>query len=240
MSTQMLIYEKATPISKHKHKSWSVEVGNDFSYTKGLSAVPLLAAEFLVASREYPIAFTRSGETVQPVVVVGMRQGENLFLNADNSWSANYLPAFLRRYPFVFARSEDGSTYTLCVDEGYEGFNESGKGERLFAEDGEVSPYVARVLQFLKSFQEQHSRSRLLCQRLDEFDLLESKTAKWTSPKGETASLTGFEIVNREKLRALPPKVLGNMVKTGEMELIHAHLASIANFKEIESKLGDR
>ena len=90
------------------------------------------------------------------------------------------------------------------------------------------------------SFEEQHSRSRLLCQRLDEFDLLESKSAKWTSPKGETVTLSGFELVNREKLRALPPKVLGNMVKTGEMELIHAHLASIANFQDIESKLGTR
>ncbi len=194
-------------------------------------------AEFLPVAREYPIVFNRTNDSVQPLILLGMRDKENLFLDDTNQWSGEYIPAFLRRYPFVFGRSQDGKTLTLCIDENYAGFNQEGKGERLFTDDGEITPYVKNVLQFLQNFEPEHTRTQAFCRKLDELDLFESHNAVWTSPSGEKTSLTGFLCINRKKLQELPPKVLSGMIGSGEMDLIYAHLFSLTNFKGIQKKL---
>lgn len=237
MSTQLLIYGNAIPLSKARHANWSVEVGRDFGYTKSLNALPVLAAEFIAAAREYPIVFSQANDSMQPVVLLSMRGEENLFLDSANQWTAEYLPAFLRRYPFVFSRSDDGKTFTLCVDEAFSGFNQSGKGERLFGDDGAITPYVNNVLQFLQTFQVEHARTQAFCKKLDELDLFETQNAVWSGPNGEKVALTGFKCVNREKLKSVPPKMLAAMIGTGEMDLLYAHLFSLNNFNRFKSKM---
>lgn len=237
MSTQLLIYENTIPLSKERHAGWFVEVGADFGYTKSLNALPLLAAEFVAASREYPVVFSQAGDVIQPVVLLGMRGQENLYLDQANHWTAQYIPAFLRRYPFVFSRSEDGKTFTLCIDESFSGFNQKGKGQPLFGEDGAISPYVNNVLQFLQDFQAEHAKTQAFCKKLDEFELFQSQNAVWTGPSGEKVALTGFNTIDRAKLQAMPPKVLSGMVGTGELDLIYAHLHSLSNFNGFKNKM---
>lgn len=238
MSTQLLIYEKAIPLNKDQHADWSVEVKEDFAFTKGLNALPLLTAEFLKASREYPIVFSKNGDSIQPVVALGLRNEENLYLDDSGKWLAKYTPAFLRRYPFVFAMSEDGKTYTLCIDESFPGFNQDGKGQPLFTE-GEPSQYVNNILQFLQSFQAEQAQTQALCQKLDEFDLFEASNAVLTKPDGEKFALTGFLCISRAKLKELPPKVLAGMIDRGEMDLIYAHLLSLDNFNWFKERLAE-
>lgn len=238
MSNQLLIYENATALSKDRHAKHSIEVDTNYSYAKSLNALPVLAAEFIAAAREYPIVFSRAAdEHIQPVVLLSLRGDENLFLDGNGGWTASYVPAFLRRYPFVFSRSPDGTTFTLCIDEAYKGFNSEGKGERLFADGGEPTPYVQNVLQFLQSFQAEHNRTQEFCKKLDELDLFESQNAVWTSPSGEKVALTGFMSVSRDKLASVPPKMLAGMVANGEMDWLYAHLLSQNNFNLFKEKL---
>lgn len=238
MSSQLLIYENAVALSKERHAKHSVEVDTNYAYTKKLNALPILAAEFVAASKEYPIVFSKAGDNViQPVVLLSLRGEENLFLDKDGNWTANYVPAFLRRYPFVFSRSEDGTTFTLCVDEAYKGVNTEGKGERFFTDAGEPTPYVNNVLQFLQSFQAEHNRTQEFCKKLEELELFETQNAVWTSPTGEKVALTGFMCVTREKLEKVPPKMLSGMVGNGEMDWLYAHLLSLHNFNLFKEKL---
>jgi hypothetical protein len=239
MSTQLLIYGSAVAISRERHAKWSVEVGANYQFTRNLNALPVLAAEFIAAAREYPIVFSKMADAIQPVVLLSMRGEENLFLDESNQWTAEYVPAFLRRYPFVFSRSEDGKSFTLCIDEAYGGFNQEGKGERLFSDDGAVTPYVSNVLQFLQTFQVEHAKTQAFCRKLDELELLESQNAVWTGPKGEKVALTGFMCVSREKLKAVPPKMLAGMIASGEMDLLYAHLLSLSNFDRFKGKMAN-
>lgn len=237
MSTQLLIYENVVPLSKQRHADWSVEVGKSFSFTRDLNALPLLAAEFGPAHREYPIVFRKVNEQIQPACLLGMREKENLYLTDSEGWSAEYLPAFLRRYPFVFARSQVGKTFTLCIDEAHPGFNQEGDGERLFDQDGEPTPYVKNVLSFLQNFQADQARTQAFCRKLDELEVFEAKNAIWNNPKGEKVALTGMLCVDRKKLTSLPPKVLAGMIESGEMDLIYAHLWSLHNFERFKEGL---
>jgi hypothetical protein len=237
MATQLLIYESAVPVSSARHGNWSIEAGGDFAFSKAVNSVPLMAVEFPHACPEYPIVFAGSGKNMVPAVIIGLRGDENLFLTGEGGWDAKYVPAFIRRYPFVFSTSEDGNTFTLCIDESFPGFNQDGRGERLFAEDGKPTAYVERVLDFLKEYQLQFRRTQLFCEKLAKLELLEPMQAQVTTGAGEKSSLTGFMAVSREKLKGLSGEALAELAKTDELELLYLHLQSMRNFNALKDRM---
>jgi len=237
MGKQLLIYETAVPVSSARHAKYAVDVGHSYAFSAGINAVPLMAVEILRAATEYAVVFTGDGEDIMPAVVLGVKGEQNLYLGPDGEWKAKYIPAFIRRYPFVFSASADSKTLTLCVDEAYPGLNTEGKGQRLFAEDGRPSPYVDQVLKFLQEYQAHFVRTQAFGRRLKEYDLLEPMQAKVTTPGGKVLSLTGFTAVSRSKLRALSGEQLTALAKTDELELLYLHLYSMRNFNDVKDRL---
>ena len=153
MSKTLLIYERAVPVNQARHAKSGVKAGDDYGFASDVNSMPLLAQEFRDAMREYPIVFAGTEENVMPAVLLGFGEHENLFVDEAGKWDANYVPAFARRYPYVFSSSDDGKTLTLCIDEDYSGFNDDGDGERLFDDDGEQTPYLKKVLDFQTNFE---------------------------------------------------------------------------------------
>lgn len=237
MSTQLLIYETAYPVSSRRHGKWSVEGGSSYAFCKQVNSVPLMGVEFPAAAGEYAIVFAGSEDSIMPVVILGMRGQENVYLDADGKWQARYIPAFIRRYPFVFSSNDTGKTLTLCIDEAFAGCNQEGRGERLFTDDGKATPYVDNVLQFLQNYQAQFQRTQAFCKKLKQLDLLEPMQANVTLPGGERLSLTGFMAVERKRLKALSGETLSELVRTDELELIYLHLESIRNFSSMRERL---
>ena len=72
MSTQLLIYETAVPVSPARHSKCSVEV-KDYSFARNVNAVPIVAAEFPFAAAEYTIVFAGTAEDIMPAVILGVR-----------------------------------------------------------------------------------------------------------------------------------------------------------------------
>ena len=237
MAKQLLIYESAHPVNPGRHGGVSIEPGTNYAFSSGVNAVPLMAIEFPRASAEYAIVFTTEGEAVMPAVVLGIRNEQNLYLSADAQWKADYIPAFIRRYPFVFSSNTDGQTLTLCIDESHPGVNREGRGAALFGADGKPTPYVEKVLDFLKDYQSHFERTRQFGRRLKELDLLEPMQANVTTPKGDKLTLGGFLAVSRDKLRALDGDVLQQLAKNDELELLYMHLASMRNFNQVKDRL---
>ena len=236
MATQLLIYETAVRATFQRHGQWSVEVGNDYSFSRNVNALPLTAVEFPRAAAEYAIVFADGAEVPMPAAILGLRAKENLYLSKENQWQAKYIPAFARRYPFVFSLTNDGKTFMLCIDEAFSGFNQQGRGQRLFGDDGKPAPYTENVLKFLQEYEAQFARTQAFCRKLKELDLLEPMQAQVTVPTGEKMSLTGFLVVSRAKLRALSPDNLAGLVKTDELELLYLHLYSMRNFNELKDR----
>lgn len=237
MSTQLLIYETVFPVSSRNHGKWSVEAQPSYAFSRKVNSVPLMAVEFPVAASEYAIVFAGDDKAIVPVVILGMRGNENVYLDSHGAWQAKYIPAFIRRYPFVFSSDADNKTLTLCIDEAYQGCNQEGRGERLFTDDGKPTPYVDNVLKFLQSYQAQFQRTQAFCRKLKELDLFEAMQAAVTLPDGEKLSLTGFMAIDRKKLKALSGEVLSELVRSDEMELIYLHLESIRNFASMRDRL---
>lgn len=229
MSTQLLFYKQAVPVSKEQHAGYSIDTAQNYSFASGINSVPLTTTEFPFAARDYVIVFAGQ-ETPMPAVIVGIQQDKNLFVSDDGTWQGRYIPAFVRRYPFVFSSNEDHSRFTLCVDQEFQGLNEEGKGERLFDEQGEKTTYLDKMLEFLQEYQLQFQRTRAFCEKLKELDLFESMQAQISLPSGSQQSLTGFQVINRDRLKALDGDKLAELAKTDALELAYLHLQSLNNF----------
>ncbi|WP_395446239.1 SapC family protein (plasmid) [Aminobacter sp. UC22_36] len=238
MAKQLLIYERAVPVTRQAHGDLSVKVGSDFSYARHVNSVPLMAAEFAHAADEYTVVFAGQGEDIIPVVLLGVRDNENLFVDDKGSWGGKYVPAFLRRYPFVFSSDDDGANFTLCVDEEFEGCNRTGRGERLFDNDGERTQYLESVLGFLQAYQVQFHRTRGLTKRLNELGLFESMQARFTLRNRQVLTLSGFLAVNRERLKALSGEQLAELQAYDDLELIYLHLFSMRHLTSTAERIG--
>lgn len=233
MAKQLLFYEQVVPISKEKHGNLSVKTGDNYHFAKVANAIPVTLGEFAPASLEYPLVFVENENSLMPVMVIGLQAEQNLYVNEDGEWQGKYIPAFVRRYPFVFALSDDQKTFTLCIDESFSGCNENGRGERLFDAEGEETQYLKNVLNFLKNYQTQFQATEQFSKKLQELELLEQMQMQFNSGEEQTASLSGFFAVSREKLKQLTGEQLAELMQLGWLELIYLHLQSINNFSNL-------
>lgn len=231
MPKQLLLYELPTPVTPQRHGDWSVGPGTRYRFAAGVTAVPLMAAEFVQSAPHLPIVFSVEGETVLPVAVVGIKTGENLFVDTEGNWTAPVVPAFLRRYPFVFSTGADATTMTLCIDEAFEGIDRKGQsGERMFDDAGNRTPFLDNALNFVTGFQQEHNRSVAFGNRLRALGLLETGQAKLTLEDGAEQVVNGFMMVSREKLGQLGDAETLELARSGALELIHLHLLSLTGF----------
>jgi hypothetical protein len=229
MTKQLLYYEHAAPVSAQRHRDWSLVPRANYEFAGHSNWVPLAAGEFPAAAAEYAIVFAGSEGAVQPTAILGLRADENVYLDEQKRWNAKYIPAFVRRYPFVFSRSEDGKQFTLCIDEQYSGWNQEGRGKPLFDSNGEGTEFLKTMLGFVTDYQRQFDATLAFCRKLQDLDLLEPMTARFKLPSGKDAQLTGFMAIDRDKLKALPGDTLSELARTGELELIYVHLQSMRN-----------
>src|SRR6266542_4763611 len=123
-----MVYEAVMPCSRTRHGNWWLELGSDYHFARQLGLVPLLISEFANAVLEYAIVFSGSDNQLMPAVLQSLQPSGNPYVGPNGEWRANYVPAFLRRYPFLLASTDGGQTISLCLDESCSGSNHSGRG----------------------------------------------------------------------------------------------------------------
>ena len=244
MAKQLMIYDNIQPLSSDTHRNWSVQV-EDYSFVSHLISAPVLATEIPFASGEFPIVFSATsneGEYI-PLAIMGLKDGENLMLNEKSQFVTRYIPAFIRRYPFVLGGDKANDTMALCIDADSKAIVKDGsKGRRLFEESGEQSSHLKEVVEFLKDYQYRAEMTKVFCKRLHELDLLEPMQANITFKGREDANmnLTGFFVVKREKLKALSDADALDLFKKDGLELIYSHMQSLSNLNHLISKKSEK
>lgn len=244
MAKQLMIYDNIKPLSSEIHRDWAVSV-DDFSFASHLISAPVLATEIPLAAIEYPVVFSataKEGEFV-PLAIMGLKEGHNLFVDTKGKFAGRYLPAFIRRYPFVFGNANDSTTMTLCVDEDSKAICKDGtKGRRLFDETGEQTAYLKELVEFLKDYQYRAELTKAFCARLHELKLLEPMQAniKLSRNQEENLNLTGFYVVKREKLKALSDADLLDLFKKDGIELLYSHIQSLNNFNNLINRITEK
>lgn len=232
--SEMLFYQRVVALNDGAHADLRVSPVTDFRYAAKTNSVPLLGAEFADAAREYPIVFVRTGNSVVPAVLLGLRENENLFVGADGKWDGRYIPAYVRRYPFVPAQDAAGEL-VVCIDEAAACFG-TGKGEPLFAA-GKPSPQLDHAINFLRDFQQGVVATEAIVARIEALGLLRDADSLARLNDGREYRLNGLRVVDEAKLRALDRDVVMELFTSGALSLIHAHLISLGNLGRLVDRL---
>lgn len=234
-----LFYKKVVPLNKDVHGELYLEGIEGYLHTKETNSIYIAAIEFLQVSKEYPIVFAQGAdEKVFPVALLGVKKNENLFVDDKGNWTANYIPAYVRRYPFVLATPDDKeATFTVCIDESFPGFNTAKEGKPLFNEQGEQHDLLNQAVDFLRDYQSHVHLTTLFCENLSKLNILEPMQANMEFANGEKGALGGFMGVNRQKLKELKLAQLAELVKSDQLELIFAHLSSLQNLNGLMKRL---
>lgn len=236
----MLFYGNPVPLNNARHRNFRIGPAPDgFRFAGQTHSIPLMAVEFMEAAKEYPIVFAKAGETYLPVALVGLREKENLFIDANGRWEARYVPAFVRRYPFVLARGEPQGGMTVCIDEAFPGFSNE-TGDPLFDEQGAESQKLKDIIAFLNDFHAQGLRTDAFVKRLREHDLLTENSARVQLPDGQQFALAGLYAIDEQKLLKLDDATALEMFRSGEMALAYSHLISLSNIPRLADRLGRR
>ena len=228
-------YSDVTPLDSTAHRSLYFQQISDFSFAKKTQSVAIGAGEFFDCAVEFPIVFIRASHGVVPVALLGARPDENLFVADDGKWDSSYRPLFVQRYPFV-TLNEGGQRLSVGFDKGCANLQER-EGDRLLEDNGEPSEKFQGLLKFLDRAHGEFLRGEGLAKTLDEKKLLQPMSAQMSVDGGAQVELTGFEVVDINKLDAMSIGEQGLLAKTGELALIHAHLVSMRNFRKLLARL---
>lgn len=234
---EMMFYERVVPLNEQVHAGLKVRPAASFAYAAAVNSVPLLASEFFECAREYPIVFARGQSGPLPAVLLGLRESENLFVDGAGKWNARYVPAFVRRYPFVPANGPGGDLL-VCIDEASPCFS-STEGEALFA-DGKPTPQLEHAITFLREFHQAAASTEALGRRLEELGLLRQADSLARLNDGSQFRLNGLNVVDEAKLRALSKKAAQELFANGSLGAIYAHLISLGNLSGLVDRMSVR
>jgi hypothetical protein len=230
-------YKQIVPLMK-THRVQLVESGMAPPFSLNLHAVPLGASEFACALRDYPIVFQQrnSDGGFEAVVILGIQEGQNLFVMPDGRWDRRtYIPAYIRRYPFCVhtvrheSRPDERMIY---VDP----WSLADNGARLFDDSGVPLPHWVVIDRLLNEYEDELARVNRLAAVLHGLGVLTPFSLQANLFGGFTLSLKDLYRVDRNKLAALDVQPLRELIGSGDMELVYAHLLSQENFLRLMNR----
>jgi len=226
------MYKQPQIINEEQHKSKAVKEIRALPATKSMISLPLGFNEFYEACRDYPIFFAKDVDGKWFATALLGYKDNNLFVDDEGKWKPGcYIPAFIGRYPFILIKTDD-ENLSLAVDaDATEEINDANKQRAFFNEDGSVSEFSRLAMNFLLELNSVAQSTSEFIKDLENWELLEEKSANIVDKNGDTHVINGFFTVNEEKMAHLGEKKKADICKKGAMQLITAHLISLGNIK---------
>jgi hypothetical protein len=221
-----LFYKTVVPLDSNRHEALRISRPvRPLDYAREANVIPALVDEFELAMADMPIAYLPGAEYPSAVFVTGSAPGTNVYVTEDGLWNADYVPAYLRRYPFIIGDVSETES-VLCIDESYEGFGEA-EGERFFSDRGDQQDPLTNALTLAQSYRDAAVRTEAFCAMLRDMDLLQPATLDTTAPDGSKSVVHGLLIVNEDALSALSADNLYKLNHAGFLKAIYSQIASL-------------
>lgn len=223
-------YQQPTALDRELHKQLKLKPVTDVVFAEQSHVVPIVGIEFAEACLEYPIVFNKlDNNDWVALAVTGLADNENLFVNENKQWGGRYVPACIRRYPYILIDNGE-QPLGVAIDLAYPNVGEEvDEGEALFSDDGEPTPQLQSTMNFLSEFQTHVNGTLAMIQRLAEADVLVQSDLKVTLADGLSGGLSGAWVVDENRLRALPDITIAAWVRSGDLAVVYAHLLSLRN-----------
>ncbi len=229
-----LFFKDLVPLSSVEHATWKARPIESAPWLNDQHAVPLTVDEFASAQRNYPIIFS-SGNAPVPLALMGLNEGVNVFMGEDGRFTEQvYVPAYVRRYPFMLAKLRpDSDDLSVCFDPTAGAIGDFEEGDALF-EDGQPTEATKQILGFCEQFEQAGQRTQAFMKELLDNDLLmDGEMSVQPDPDKPPFVYRGFQMINEEKLRELRGDQLRKMNQSGLLPLVYAHLFSMSVMRDV-------
>ena len=228
-----MFFNTPMAVDPKRHAKAGITAMSDMSFARSTNSIAINAVEFFEAAKFYPIVFT--GEDVpMPGIIVGLEK-RNYFVDRKGQWKDGaYMPAYVRKYPFLFLDVPEQKQLLLCVDESAAQFREQGGKDAHALFDGEKpSALCNNALEFCKAYHQHYTHTIALGRDLKRSGVLEPMQSSTKMKDGRSITLNGFWVVDEKKLSELPDEMILDFHKRGIMPLLYATLFSASNWKRI-------
>jgi hypothetical protein len=241
MSTKTLhFYERITALQTQVHRQLRMKPSpQGLGFARDTHSVLLAASELPMAALDYPCVFVSTAEGSALIALVGLRENENLMVDDLGRWGElRYVPAYVRRYPFVLAEQAGNDEMTVCFDEAYEGCSQT-EGEALFDAEGKPSAYLQNVQSLLLGYHQDLKLSAQWVKEIEDLGLLIDRSIAHEF-NGQRTVLQGFKVIDEAKFKALPPDTVQSLFASGAIGWVYAHLLSMNNVNKLGARLNER
>ena len=231
--TTALLYQTIEPMDAGHHLGLGMADAQDYSFARGTHIIPLTAVEFVQAARHYPIVFN-ADNAATPVALVGIESRRNVFIEANGNWAEGcYVPAFIRRYPFILLKVSDDAgnpDIQLCLDRAASHLVEEG-GKPLFdTETHAATALLEKIGRFNADYHREQARTRQFVAACMQQDLFVPRSVDFATEEGERLQIKGFMAIDQQRLQNLPDDVVIDWWRKGYLPLALAHFSSLGNF----------
>ncbi|HJS41572.1 MAG TPA: SapC family protein [Sphingomicrobium sp.] len=234
-SSLPLLYNSLDALNSGQHGKMKLKKSYTLPQVGKTHAIPVTVEEFTLVQRHYPIIFS-AGENSIPLALLGLNEGVNTFFDEEGKPAdrAAYIPAYLRRYPFLLAKLRpEADELSLCFDPSAGAIAEDADGQPLFDGD-QPSETTRNILAFCEQFEVAGQRTQAFMEELTKSGLLMDGEVSIQPDGAEQPFLyRGFRMVDEEKLRDLRGDELRKMNQNGMLPAIYAHLFSLSQIREI-------
>lgn len=231
-----IFYKSLMPLNAQAHASHGMVRRTGFPFARTAHAIPLTVDEFAIAHRHFPIVFG-TGSIPTPLALTGLVEGQNLFIDSADEWRADsYVPAYVRRYPFMLAKLTPQSEQLSLVFDDTCPQIVAGEGEPLFA-GVDPSEATRNVLNFCEQFEQSVARTRQVVEEIQKLDLfMDAEVSIQRPDMPQPAVFRGFKMVSEEKLREIRGDQARKLVQNGVLGLIYAHMLSMSLIGELHAR----
>ena len=230
-----LFYQALEPVNVTQHGTMKVRQVLKMGQIGTAHAIPVTVDEFGLAQRHYPLVFSIGDQPI-PIALMGLNENVNVFLDADGRPidTAVYIPAYIRRYPFMLVKLQpDSDQLSLCVDP-HSGAVVDKKGDAQFFDGDQPSQSTNDILQFCEQFEQAAQRTNAFMRDLQEMKLLmEGEVAIQPEGSEQPFLYRGFQMVDEDKFRDLRGDELRKLNQNGMLGIIMAHLFSLSLVRDI-------
>lgn len=227
MLTIFKAFKKLILLDEKIHKDLRIKKPENYSFMKEVEIVPLTFSELIDCAIYYPIIFVSVKEGIFPLAIMGVN-GKNVYLSEEGFLKVDVIPKVVMSYPFgvIKKKREDSEDWLVVFDETWK----EDRGEALFEESGEETPYFKAVKSELTDLALDFQKVYEFSQEIHKLGCLKSTNFETTTKYGRI-SFENILIGNIEVLSKIPPEKLYYLNTKGYLPVLYSIYFSVRNFK---------
>jgi hypothetical protein len=217
---------RLTIVSRERHDQKKWRRYESYAFAAADALVPVVGAELANTALLMPLAFSEQSGRYTLVAILSLAPGRNMFVGADGRWLSPYVPSAFRGYPFRLLPQQGTDKIVLCVDE-ESGLvvERSSPGEDFFDAEGNLSPALKPVFEFLRTIENSRQITDMAVAALAEAGIIRPWQLAVKTEQGQQ-TISGLHRIDEVAMNALPDDVFLNLRKRSALPIVYAQMLS--------------